>query len=413
MARPVHSQKAILRTWLAKMMVYMVTTSFPRWTGDGEGAFIFELSRALARKGVRVRVISMHTPGAATYERMDSNIEVFRPKYWWPDRLELLRTEGGGLPVTLRKHPWISIQIVPYIISQTAVVSRLIQRDDLIHAHWSLSAGVGLLTKFCRNTPIPLVATVHGSDIFQIKRYRILAIATAEILRRCDLVISVSKALAEEVVKLGVPQNIVRVIPNGVDIQKFSPLSPDQRENMILYVGSLIERKGVYFLINALPKVFISLPEYKLVIIGDGPQRNLLKNEIKRLGIESNVIFLGFQSHETVKNMMKKSKLLVLPSLEEAQGVVLLEAMACGTPVVATRVGGIPEIVTPDVGILVPPADSYALSDAILSALLNYKKWQNMSRNARIRIENSYNWNIISEDILSIYGELVDRRQTT
>lgn len=388
------------------MKICMVTTSFPRWEGDGQGSFVLELSRALVREGVYVQVIAMHSPGAAVYEHIHG-VKVFRPKYFWPERLEMLRMEGGGLPATLRKHPWVLWQIFPFIIVQTATLLRFVQDINLIHAHWSLSAGIGWLGKSLHSGFPPMIATVHGSDIFQVTRHPVGAMITRLILQRCDRVIAVSQALAKAVTDLGVQSQRVLVISNGVDVARFNPLPFHYRRNVILYVGSLIERKGIKFLLAAMPDVFAAFPDYQLLIVGEGPQYRMLKQMAESLNIIDKVEFLGFQTHDKVRVLMQQAKLLVLPSIEEAQGVVLLEALACGTPVVASNVGGIPEVVTPEVGVIVPCADTVALSEAILSVLSNTEMWLNMSYQARLRAENIYSLERIARQIIAVYKEVL------
>lgn len=388
------------------MKVCMVTTSFPRWRGDGQGVFILDLARAIMQEGIQVQVITMHSPGAATYECIDG-IKIYRPRYWWPEKLEMLRKEGGGLPATLRKHPWVFWQIFPFIITQTLTLLNRAQRSHIIHAHWSLSAGIGCFGKFISRNSFPVVATVHGSDIFQATQNSLGAILTRLILRGCDRVIGVSQALVHEVINLGVQPDKISVISNGIDTERFKPLALHHRQNVILYVGSLIERKGIRFLLLALPSVFRAFPNYRLLIVGEGPQYPMLKQMIELLNIADKVIFLGFQPHDQVRSLMQQAKLLVLPSTEEAQGVVLLEALACGTPVVASRVGGIPEVITPEVGILVPCADPLALSEAISSILSDNDRWLNMSARARTRAEELYSWEQIAKQWISVYEEVL------
>jgi glycosyltransferase involved in cell wall biosynthesis len=128
----------------------------------------------------------------------------------------------------------------------------------------------------------------------------------------------------------------------------------------------------------------------------------------EELNLEEHVTFLRFQPQNEVLAWMQKAKLLVLPSLEEAQGVVLLEALACGTPLVASRVDGIPEVVTPDVGILVPPADSQALSEAIQGILGDRQGWRVMSQQARRRAVSCYSWDRTASQFMSLYHRIVD-----
>ncbi len=386
------------------MRVCFVTTSFPRWPGDGQGAFIWEAARAIAREGIQVRVVAMHSPGARTYEVMEG-VEVIRPRYWWPEKWELLKREGGGLPITWRKYPLSRFQILPFIFVHALTTARYARDCDLIHAHWTLSAAAAVLGKWrhrCR-----ILATVHGSDIFQIARYPGGRWVTRQVLKRCDYVAAVSRALMEAVIAIGVNPQKIRVISNGVNTEVFAPPGDECREHTILYVGSLIERKGVKYLILSLPEIFQNFPDYRLTLIGDGPQLQILRTMVNELGMADRVEFLGFVEHEEVRKRMQRARLVVLPSIEEAQGVVLLESLSCGTPVVASQVGGIPDVISPDVGILVPPATPAALSKAIQLILENPALWANMSLCARERAVLYFDWNVIARQLVALYAQVL------
>jgi glycosyltransferase involved in cell wall biosynthesis len=154
--------------------------------------------------------------------------------------------------------------------------------------------------------------------------------------------------------------------------------------------------------------VIHKLPQFRLVLIGEGPEGPKLKQLADNLGITEKLVFLGFQPREKVRDWMQRAKLLVLPSIEEAQGVVILEAMACGTPVVASKVGGIPEMVSPEVGVLVPPGDVKALAAAIEVVLRDPYQWSSMSRCARYRVEKHYDWSYIARQYIEIYQSLIN-----
>ncbi|MEM2057251.1 MAG: glycosyltransferase [Thermoproteota archaeon] len=382
----------------------MVTTSFPRWVDDGQGSFIWEAARAISQQGVRVRVVAMHSPGARTYECIE-DIEILRPRYWWPEKLEILRKEGGGLPVVWKKYPIARLQIFPFIIVHTAATARFARDCDLIHAHWTLSAAAALLGRQIHRRPI--LVTLQGSDIFQAANVPKGSWITKNILLRCDCITALSNALAEAARSIGVHGRHIHIIPNGVDVNRFIPPIDGYRGNFILYVGSLIERKGVKYLINSMPIVLRFFPSYRLILIGEGPQYRELKQIVENLEIGERVVFLGFQPQEQVRSWLQRAKVLILPSLEEGQGVVLLEAMACGTPVIASQVGGIPEIVTDEVGVLVPPADPIALAEAIVSILSNSHWWNELSSCARERAVKHYSWDLIAKLYITLYESLV------
>ncbi|MGQ9547772.1 MAG: glycosyltransferase [Roseiflexus sp.] len=386
------------------MKVCFVTTAFPRWVGDGDGAFIWELVRAVARRGIHTCVVAAHSPGVPTREYMDG-IEVIRPRYWWPERWEVMRIAGGGLPVAWKRYPITRVQVLPFLLAHTLATVRSARSCDLVHAHWTLSAGVACLGRTFHRRPV--IATVQGSDILQVPRHPVGAWLTRSILLSCDRVTALSHALKERVVGLGIDPERVHIIPNGVDTAQFVPPDKGVRENLILFVGSLIERKGVSYLLKAMPAVLSDFPDYRLVVVGDGPQADFLKALADKLRLGACVTFVGFQPQEIIRSWMQRAKLLVLPSLEEGMGVVLVEALACGTPIVASHVDGIRDVITPSVGVLVAPADSEALFAAMREILADPDRWKDMSRSARARAVTHYGWDEIAGRFVNLYRSVV------
>jgi glycosyltransferase involved in cell wall biosynthesis len=250
-----------------------------------------------------------------------------------------------------------------------------------------------------------IVVTLHGSDIFQAAQGRLGAMLTRRVLQGCDRIIAVSQALAEAVGQIGISPDPITVIPDGVDLSQFSP-AQNNREPLLLYIGSLIKRKGVEYLIEALALIAQKQPSLRLLIVGDGPERPTLERLVSNRCLTERVTFAGQQPPNEVRLWLQQAKLFVLPSVEEGLGVVLLEALACGVPIVASRVGGIPEAVTLDVGLLVPPADPTLLGEAIIQLLSDEQRWQTLSQNARKRAEEFYDWRQIAAKLINIYQDL-------
>ncbi len=184
------------------MRICVVTTTFPRWSGDGQGPFIWGATRAVRDLGVDVRVVAMHNPGSATHEILDG-IEVWRPRYWWPEDREALRREGGGLPVMWERYPWVRAQIAPFSVVHAAATARHARGCDLIHAHWSLSAAAAVAGRAAHRRPI--VATLQGSDLYRAAAGRAGARLTREVLLRCDRITVLSRSLAERAGDIGIP----------------------------------------------------------------------------------------------------------------------------------------------------------------------------------------------------------------
>jgi glycosyltransferase involved in cell wall biosynthesis len=385
------------------MRICFVTTNFPRYPGDGEGTFIWEAARAVACHGHTVRVIAQHWKGLPTRQWMEG-IEVIRPRYWWPESAEMLRREGGGLPVIWRESWLARLQMVAFLGIHSLAVARYARDCDVIHAQWTLSAGAAWISRLIHRRPI--VVTLHGSDVFQAAQGWLGGCLTRQVLNGCDRIVSVSQALAQAVGRLRIAPASIVVIPDGVDVAQFRPaLQPRQPE--IVYVGSLIKRKGLPYLLEAMVQVVRELPALRLTIVGDGPERAALESTAVKLGLSECVTFAGLQSADGVRQAMQRAMAFVLPSVEEGLGVVLLEALACGTPIVASRVGGIPEVVTAGVGRLVPPADPPALAQVLIQMLHDEASWPEMSRNARRRAEDQYDWSKVAARMIGLYRTLL------
>jgi glycosyltransferase involved in cell wall biosynthesis len=385
------------------MRVCIVTTAFPRWEGDSRGHFIWQQARSMAQQGVVVRVVCCHAPGARVREVMEG-VEVSRVRYLWPERLEVLQNEGGGLPAVWRKGWLARLAFVPFFCALVWGVARHAGRSDVIHAHWTLAGMAAWLGCILQRRPLAL--TLHGSDIFMAPRIPGVAWLTRAILLRSQQVITNSRALAEAGMALGAPPERLEIIPIGINVEAFRP-GTEPREPLLLFVGSLIERKGVRVLLEAAAQVFQQLPTYRLAIVGEGPLRAAVEQQAQASGIASQVEFVGPQTQAEVSGWMRRARLFVLPSLEEAFGVVLLEAMASGTPCVATQVGGIPELVMPGTGILVPPGDAPALAAAMVQALEDFEAWEAMSRRARQHVlEDCMTWDRMASRTVAIYARL-------
>jgi glycosyltransferase involved in cell wall biosynthesis len=391
------------------MKLCIVTTVFPRHVGDGEGTFVWQLAQGVARLGVDVRVVAMHSPGAAVREAFEG-VPITRPHYWLPPSAEQLRKEGGGLPINVRKYGLARVQLVPFALIHT--LAALVQGwgCDLIHAHFTLSAAAVGIGQWLHRRP--LVATVHGSDIYQVPKLPGGTWFTQRALARATRVTAVSRDLLEEAARLGVPRTRLRTISNGVDVTRFVPPPAAAREACLLFVGSLIKRKGVLYLLEALALLRQQHPHLRLIVLGEGPEADGLAQRAQELGVAEAVTFLGFQPQATVQAWMGRAQLLVLPSMEEGQGVVVLEALACGTPVVGTQVGGLAETLDATIGALVPPGDAAALAGAIHHLLADPVRWATASANARERAVTRYDQRSMARSYLHLYEEICSEHST-
>ncbi|OGQ56734.1 MAG: hypothetical protein A3J24_05650 [Deltaproteobacteria bacterium RIFCSPLOWO2_02_FULL_53_8] len=220
------------------------------------------------------------------------------------------------------------------------------------------------------------------------------------------------------VVDKGIDARRVVCIPTGVDIKRFAPDSTDDtlrkelglaNDTLIVGVVAILRRKkGHHVLLQAVPTILAAVPDTVFVFAGNGPQKENIETQIKELGIESRVKLLGLRPD--VPTVLKGLDLFVLPTLQEALGTSILEASAMKKAVVASAVGGVPEVVAEGVtGSLVPPEDPDALADAIIKLLQDRERLQQMGRNGRKMVEDRYTTEKMSERMFTLYSELAAR----
>jgi glycosyltransferase involved in cell wall biosynthesis len=230
-------------------------------------------------------------------------------------------------------------------------------------------------------------------------------------LNHADLVIAVSAALKKEMISLGIPAEKIEVIPNGIDANRFRPIAMDTARQklhlgqigaLILAVGALIPLKGQELLIHAFARISMENSHLQLYILGEGPLRPTLEKLVLKLGLQDRVHLPGKKPHEELPFWFSAADVSCLPSAREGWPNVVTESLACGTPVVATRVGGIPEIlVSPDFGILVDQSIESIASG--LSQALS-KRWDREGISARVRERT---WDTVAAEVDRTLNSLV------
>lgn len=250
-------------------------------------------------------------------------------------------------------------------------------RWDCLFGSWGYPDAVAVAA-IARLTGRPMIAKVHGSDVnvFTQEPARRRQICWA--LGRSAHVVAVSQALATRLEELGVDGRRIAVLYNGVDPSRFYPVPQPQarrelgyaeEDRIILFVGNVQASKGCMELVQAFAKLRQRVPRLKLVFVGAGPQHKALASQCSTLGMAGDVTFAGRLAHDQIVRWFGAADVFCLPSHAEGVPNVVLEAMACGTPVVATRVGGIPEVLPAYAGVMVPPKNVDALDEALFTAL--------------------------------------------
>ncbi len=310
--------------------------------------------------------------------------------------------------------PRIGMMLAPYTMAWSA--SRLIRRligkgavFDLLDAHYLYPDGVAAM-HIARKLNLPFVVTARGSDVTQIA---LMPGPKRRVLHACKAashVITVSQSLKGKLNALGVNEAHITSVRNGIDHDRFSPVDGaraticqktnlDPKRSIVLFAGWLIQRKRVDILLDAL--VFI--PEMQAVIVGDGDLRSKLTIRAQDLGIEKRVVFVGQQSPADMPTFFSAVDVFCLPSEREGWANVMLEAMACGTPLVARGVDGALELVkTDDVGQLVDGNDPEKYADAIIRVLE-----ANLDRHYIREYAKGYGWATTSATQARIFKEAI------
>lgn len=340
---------------------------FPPHFG-GVGVHIHTLSKKLVEEGHEVFVI--------TYPHKEIR-DI--------DGIHVIGTKGINLP---------GIRGLMFKNNAKKELEDLIKKEDIdiIHGHYLFPAGAAAVEVGNKHN-IKTYVTAHGSDMFELYKSKPFMRPTIKkVLKNADGIFAVSKALRQEIIATGVSgiAEKTKLSWNSVDITKFSLKDDDSFKKefglfdkpIVLFVGNLIKRKNVGALLEAKK---IAKSDYYLVIVGDGPLSKKLRKKVEDENIPD-VIFTG--SRTDVENIIPNCDFLVLPSFSESFGLVLIEALACGKPVIGSDVGGISEIINDDVGLLVNPNDVSSISNSIDKLVDDEDLRVSLSRNARNRAKD-------------------------
>jgi glycosyltransferase involved in cell wall biosynthesis len=280
---------------------------------------------------------------------------------------------------------------------------------DLIHCHGYKSNFYGLLAGIRR---VPLVTTNHNwlTSHWKLRLYRRI---DGFLIRFFDRIIAVSEGVKRAMLQYTVPEEKIRVIDNGIDLSRFQDPQPKgaikqefgiaEGDVIIGTVGNLGEEKGQIYLLQASKDILRNNRTIKLLIVGEGPLKTSLEQEARQYGIAENVIFTGFRTD--IPRLLAIMDIFVLPSVTEGLPMVLLEAMAAKNPVIATRVGAIPNVLNRENGIIVEPKDVNGLRDALALLLSDAEKRQRYAATGYETVRMNYSSDIMCSKYLEVYKE--------
>jgi glycosyltransferase involved in cell wall biosynthesis len=380
------------------MRIVMLSTSFPPEVG-GIQSHVANLAIALSKQGHRLKVVTVRR---TTTERVRDTFA----------GLEVIRVPQLSLPRTMTAQ---------YLALSTGFLVTLCARGqvDIVHYHtyWP-----DAFTAFVVNKLVPTVYTAHESRFLimaqEAKYQRRLRLA----LRPFQQVIAPSTELLDVARRLGVNSEKSVFIPNAVDSNKFSPRVERGavREQygipidhiLILCPRRLVPKNGVDYLIESLSLLRRTNNSFHLIVVGEGPERKRLSERVRDLGLQGFVIFTGSKDNDELPTFYADADIVAIPSLKEATSIAGLEAMASGRAVVATDVGGLPEIIEDGAtGLLVPPRNPEALSAAIRRLIESPSLRRQLGQAARARVEKEFTWDYVARETTRVYERALTHRR--
>lgn len=386
---------------IKKKKLLVTASTFPRWENDTEPRFVLDLAEAMT-KYFDVTVLAPAAIGAKDCEIMN-DVKVIRYHYFPIHKWETLCYPGAIVPRIKEKKS--RIILVPFLLFSLYMnLFKLLHEFDYVHAHWLIPQGI--IQSFFKK---PYIVTGHGSDVraFNVGLLKRLKIRC---LKKAGYVTVVSEHLKKEV-KILCDIEKVSVLSMGCKTEDFgkkfavTDYFKQGEKKVVLFVGRLVEIKGVSYLIEAMKDV-----DAKLVIVGDGPSRQKL--EIQAQTQADKIVFLGSKTHKELKKIYASADIFVMPSVtapdggKEGFGLVALEAMASGLPVVASKSGGITEIVTDGKnGILVEEKNVKELAEKINLLLNNKELYQEITENIKDAIIK-YDYKTIAKDYKRLLEDL-------
>lgn len=370
--------------------------------GGGERQF-YAISKRVAARGNDVTILTCRFPGQPAEEIIDG-IKIHR--------VGLSRDpKSGGARKSV-------LPIFSYVFETTAVALKL--DPDIIHCNTYFPVYPGEIA--ARFGGAPLITTFH--DIYGLKGWiesqrsviwGLLGHLATTIAARLphDQIIAVSPQAKQKLVKLGVPENKITIIPNGVDLKLFDSIRVKKVPNQILYVGRLVDFKHVDWLIQAFPYVLKKVPSATLKIVGGGPERGRLEELVKKLGLKARVTFTGLTpTYEAVTRHYKESAVFVLPSTVEGEAIVLKEAMAAGLPLIAMNIPGsgvLSLMRDGENGFLLKPGLPELIAEKIVQLLRDNRLRERMGMAGRKFVEK-FDWDVIADRTLEVYEGAIGKQ---
>ncbi len=393
---------------------------YPQHATDTQATYVHDINRHLVLRGHSVTVVAPGDPSLPLHDTFDG-VDIVRFPLNLPPDLTYGRVAQGRVSALGRVTRMVVM--AHYLEAQYRATVRAVRRlnADVVHAHWAIPTGPAAV-QAARRTGVPSVITMHGGDVyvnpeqgydFPTRWY--VRSPLRWTLRSANALTAITQDCRQHALRAGAPAGSIRIVFNGTDLRRFSPVNGNGRRplqkpygpHMIFACRQLFPRKGIRFLIEAASRLKPRFPDLKVVIAGDGFERAELEGLAQRLGIASDVTFLGWVPNTALPPYYRAAAISVIPSLEEGFGIPAAEAMGCETAVVASDAGGLPEVVQHGVtGLVVPRGDTQALASAMESLLADPDRCRRMGAAGRERALRLFDWDHTAQQFEDIYRDI-------
>ncbi len=394
-----------------RQTVVMLTTSYPRFPGDGVGTFMEPIARGVAARGHEVHVVAPWHPLIRRSDDRDVRFHFFR---YAPIRALNVFGYAAALKADVALRPTAYLA-APLALAAGWHAVRRVARETcatVLHAHWVIPAGVMAAAS---GVGLPLVVSLHGSDVFVAEAHGLARRAARFAFRRAGWVTACNEDLRRRAINIGADPERLTVVPYGVDGERFKPNSEtrdrvrafhglDDNDRVVVAAGRLVRKKGFEYLIEAVGLLAARWPTLTLVIAGSGDLEDELRDQATALGIAIQVRFEGAVTQPQVAEWLAAADVAVLPSVRDDSGNVdglpniVLEALVSGTPVVATPAGGIATVaVDGETALVVPERDAAALARALERLLAEPDRGRALGRSARDTVRRTHDWSHVAE----------------
>ncbi len=387
------------------MKILMLTWEYPPRIIGGIAKVVYDLSKRLIKDGHEVTVVT-YKEGEVPYYENDKGVEVYRVDNYIINPNNFI--------------DWI-MQLNFNLVAKASEIMNKNGKFDVIHAHDWLVANAAKTLQLSYN--IPIVATIHATESgrnggIRDEQQRYINDTEWMLTYEASEVIVNSNYMKNEVQRLfGLPFEKINVIPNGINLNIYNGIERNyefrrkyarDNEKIIMCAGRLVYEKGFQYLIDAAPKILNGYNDAKFIIAGKGGMLNELKAKANYLGISDKVYFTGQLTPKELYTMYRCADIAVFPSTYEPFGLVAIEGMYAGTPIVVSDIGGLNEIVEHGVtGMKSYAGNPNSIADSILTLLFDYQLAYNIAKNGKAKVKETYNWTKIAQDTHFIYQEAI------